>query len=57
MDIEKKLPGILKKDREGITISTLAEKLKVHRHTMTKYIYRLEGKRKIKIRKSKNSAI
>ncbi len=51
MDIEKKIPGILKKDREGITISEMAEKLKVHRHTMTKYIYRLEGKRKIKIRK------
>ncbi|HDI06686.1 MAG TPA: HTH domain-containing protein, partial [Candidatus Aenigmarchaeota archaeon] len=43
MDIEKKIIRILKKDREGITISDMANKLKVHRHTLTKYIYRLQG--------------
>ena len=50
MDIEKKIIRILKKDREGITISDMANKLKVHRHTLTKYIYRLQGEGKIKIR-------
>ncbi|MCD6274921.1 MAG: HTH domain-containing protein, partial [Candidatus Aenigmarchaeota archaeon] len=50
MDIEKKIIRILKKDREGITILDMANKLKVHRHTLTKYIYRLQGEGKIKIR-------
>ncbi len=50
MQIEKKVVDILKKDREGITISDIANKLKVHRHTLTKYIYRLQGEGKIKIR-------
>jgi len=52
MQIEKKVVDILKKDREGITISDMANKLKVHRHTLTKYIYRfrLQGEGKIKIR-------
>ena len=51
MDIETKILGLLKKEREGITISEIADKLGTHRHTITKYIYRLEGMAKIKIRK------
>ncbi len=43
--------GLLKKDTEGITISEIAERLELHRHTITKYIYRLEGREAIKIRK------
>jgi len=51
MDIETKILDLLKKEREGITISEIADKLGVHRHTITKYIYRLEGREIIKIRK------
>ncbi|MCK4428869.1 MAG: HTH domain-containing protein [Candidatus Aenigmarchaeota archaeon] len=50
MEIENNILGILKKDREGLTISNMANQLNVHRHTLTKYIYRLEGEEKIKIR-------
>ena len=51
MEIEEKILGLLKKDTEGITISEIADKLNLHRHTITKYIYRLEGRGTIKIRK------
>lgn len=51
MEIEERIIGLLKKDTEGITISDIAEKLELHRHTITKYIYRLEGRETIKIRK------
>jgi DNA-binding Lrp family transcriptional regulator len=51
MDIEKRILRALKNNREGLTISELAKKLKLHRHTIPKYIYKLEGERKIKIRK------
>ena len=51
MEIENKIIGLLKKCREGLTISDMADRIKVHRHTLTKYIYRLEGEEKIKIRK------
>ncbi len=51
MDIEDRIIMILKKERERITISGLAEKLKLHRNTLTKYVYRLDEERKIKIKK------
>ena len=49
--IEQKILQYLKKHPEGIMILDLADALKVHRHTITKYVYRLEGAEKIKIRK------
>lgn len=51
MDIEKKILEELKKESSGITLSDLADKLKVHRHTLTKYVYKLEGAEKIRVRK------
>jgi len=51
MEIEEKILGLLKKDTEGIAISEIADNLNLHRHTITKYIYRLEGRGTIKIRK------
>lgn len=49
--IETKIIGYLKKHPEGIVILDLADALGVHRHTITKYVYRLEGAGKISIRK------
>ena len=51
MELEKRILRLLKKDREGTTISDLAKKLKLHRHTIPKYLYKLEAQKKIKIRK------
>jgi len=49
--VEKKIISYLKKHPEGIMIIDLAKVLGIHRHTVIKYIYRLEGREKIKIRK------
>ncbi|MGC9310635.1 MAG: hypothetical protein ACP5E4_02830 [Candidatus Aenigmatarchaeota archaeon] len=51
MDIEKKILGILGKRREGVTLMELADELKIHRHTLTKYVYKLDGEGKITLRK------
>ncbi|MCD6274810.1 MAG: HTH domain-containing protein, partial [Candidatus Aenigmarchaeota archaeon] len=50
MDIEKRILKLLKKEGEGVTVSDLAKKSKLHRHTIAKYIYKLESQKKIKIR-------
>ncbi len=49
--IEEKILRYLKKHPEGTMIIDLAAALGSHRHTITKYVYRLEGMGKIKIRK------
>jgi hypothetical protein len=51
MDIEKEVQDILETKRDGGTILELAGMLNIHRHTLTKYIYKLEGEGKIIIRK------
>ncbi len=50
-EIEKKILKYLKKHPEGTMILDLADAIGAHRHTVTKYVYRLEGSGKIKIRK------
>ena len=50
-NIEAKILKYLGKHPEGIMILDLAAALSVHRHTLVKYIYRLEGAGKIRIRK------
>jgi len=49
--IEEKILKYLRKHPEGTMILDLAKELNVHRHTATKYVYRLEGAQKIEIRK------
>ena len=49
--MDKKIIHHLKKNPQGLMISEIADALNVHRHTITKYIYRLEGMGLIKIRK------
>ena len=49
--VEEKVLSYLKEHPEGIMILDLAGAIGVHRHTVTKYVYRLEGAGKIKIRK------
>ena len=49
--IEKKILKYLEKHPEGIMLLDLADAIGVHRHTITKYVYRLEGYEKIKMRK------
>jgi predicted transcriptional regulator len=51
MDIEKEVQDILETKRDGGTILELAGMLNIHRHTLTKYIYKLEGEGKITVRK------
>ncbi len=41
MDIEKKILRILRKDREGVTISEIADKLKKARVTTRKTIFNI----------------
>lgn len=48
---EKKILAYLRKHQEGTMILEIAKALEVHRHTIIKYIYRLEGSGKIRIRK------
>jgi len=49
--IEIKIFNYLKKHPEGTMLLDLADAINVHRHTVTKYVYRLDGAGKIKIRK------
>ena len=49
--IEEKIMKYLGKHPEGIMILDLADALGVHRHTVTKYVYRLEGMGLLRIRK------
>ncbi|MBN2094957.1 MAG: hypothetical protein JW727_02820 [Candidatus Aenigmarchaeota archaeon] len=51
MDIEHRILEILEKNSEGVTLLELASWIEVHRHTLTKYVYKLEGENRIKIRK------
>ena len=47
---EKNILSYLKKNKEGETFSGIAKALGMHRHTATKYIYKLIGEGKIKVR-------
>jgi len=49
--MEDRIIDFLKEKPEGLMISEIADALNVHRHTITKYIYRREGMGLIKIRK------
>ncbi len=49
--IEKKIMQYLKKHPEGIMILDLADAVGAHRHTVTKYVYRLEGRLLLSVRK------
>ncbi len=51
MDLESKILGYLKKHPEGIMILDLADAVGAHRHTVTKYVYRLEGRGSLSVRK------
>ena len=51
MFTEAKILKYLKKHPEGTMILDLADAIGAHRHTITKYVYRLDGMGKIKIRK------
>ena len=50
-EIENKILKYLGKHPEGTMILDLAYAIGTHRHTATKYVYRLEGAGKIKMRK------
>lgn len=47
---EKKILNYLKKKKEGDTFKGIASALGIHRHTATKYIYKLIGEGKIRTR-------
>lgn len=49
--IEEKIIKYLRNHPEGVMILDLADALGVHRHTVTKYVYRLDGMGLIRIRK------
>ena len=51
MNVEDRIVSYIGKHPEGTTILDLALAIGVHRHTVTKYVYRLEGARKIRLRK------
>jgi predicted transcriptional regulator len=51
MNVETKILNYVKKHPEGTMIIDLASVVKAHRHTVKKYVYKLEGTGKIKIRK------
>ncbi len=48
--IEKKIMEYLKKHPEGTMILDLADAVGAHRHTVTKYVYRLEGRGSLSVR-------
>jgi len=47
---EKRILNYLRKNKEGDTFCGIADAIGVHRHTATKYIYKLIGEGKIRIR-------
>jgi len=49
--IEEKILRYLKKHPEGTMILDLANAIGAHRHTITKYVYRLEGMGLLSVRK------
>lgn len=49
--LERKTMNYLRKHPEGVMLLDLAGATGVHRHTLTKYIYRLEGMGKVRVRK------
>ena len=49
--MEDRIIEFLKENPQGLMISEIADAIGVHRHTVTKYIYKLEGAGLIKIRK------
>ncbi len=51
MNTEKKIVRILKKNKQGLSISELAKKLKIHRHTVSRYIMELKGSGVVSVRK------
>jgi DNA-binding Lrp family transcriptional regulator len=52
MEIEKKIIRALEKNKEGLMLTELSDKVGVHRHTLTKYVYKLEAESRIKLRKA-----
>jgi DNA-binding Lrp family transcriptional regulator len=52
MKIEKKIIRALEKNKEGLMLAELSDKVGVHRHTLTKYVYKLEVESRIKVRKA-----
>ncbi|MCK4634913.1 MAG: hypothetical protein KAT37_03500 [Candidatus Aenigmarchaeota archaeon] len=51
MNVEIKILSYLGKHPEGTMILDLAAALGSHRHTITKYVYRLEGMGLLSVRK------
>ncbi len=47
MNTEEKILKYLKRKKEGDTFTGIADAIGVHRHTATKYIYKLIGEGKI----------
>jgi DNA-binding Lrp family transcriptional regulator len=48
--VEKRIMDYLKKNPEGDTFTGIAKAIGVHRHTATKYIYKLIGEGKLRTR-------
>lgn len=46
----EKIVGCIKGSKDGISISKIAEKTGLHRHTVSKYVLALYFKRMVKIR-------
>ena len=51
MSTEAKILKYLEKHPEGTMILELADAIGAHRHTITKYVYRLEGMGLLSVRK------
>ena len=43
IDIKEKIIEVLSQHPEGLTFTQIAKELSMHRHTITKYIYKLDG--------------
>jgi DNA-binding Lrp family transcriptional regulator len=50
MDIKQRIIEVLSKHPEGLTFTQIAVELGMHRHTITKYIYKLDGEGVIFVR-------
>jgi len=51
MSIENKILNFLEENKQGAMFIEIADAIGVHRHTATKYVYKLIGEGKIKVRK------
>jgi Holliday junction resolvase len=49
-EIKEKIKEVLSKHPEGLTFTQIARELGMHRHTITKYIYKLDGEGIILVR-------